>query len=212
MYDWAKNKIVATASGGEAKIMDLEWSPSASSFTAVGLGSGGAKGTTVKFWSVLGNDLVGKKAAYAGRGSVQPMLSICYGGSGDIVLTGGAGGAIHEWGNGNKLLRVVPAHKGAVLTPVRGPSATYSGGEDGRVKMWDAKLALLKTFEIPGGAHTVPPPICGLALPSQGAAAGAHGGDHLLVATRRAEVFKMQKDGRCQVCSGATRVPLIVDR
>ncbi|CAM9397168.1 unnamed protein product, partial [Phaeothamnion confervicola] len=161
VYDWEDQAVVAAADGGGQHVLDAGFAPDGRSVVLCRDGS-------VTFWSLQGRALVPKPAVFPQRGSVggvsvpaaaASQAFMCLGWDNapfsaltlaTIAVVGAADGCLYRF-IGRQLDRVVPAHKGEVLTmstavTTAGAGAgaaavgLATGGRDGVVRLWGPGL------------------------------------------------------------------------
>ena len=121
----------------------------------------------IKFWSVVGNQMVARRGVFNRANSKQTMLSVAFGAPG-VTYSGAMSGAIFVW-SGNQIHTVIPAqHSGhtgltahhgpifsmfTVYNPEDGSAAVITGGKDGTVKFWKAGMVgVVKVHSLPKGS------------------------------------------------------------
>ncbi|KAL5008221.1 hypothetical protein ScPMuIL_013802 [Solemya velum] len=155
VWRWQEGALVASVSGHSNHIFHAEFRPdSDTQFVSVGV-------KHVKFWTVAGSQLVGKKGILTKAGSggdttrMQTMLSIAFG-SNQLTYTGAMSGDVYVWKEHTLLRLVQKAHTGPVFcmfTTIR-DGLIVTGGkellskESGPVKLWDQEMKRCKAFPI----------------------------------------------------------------
>eukprot|EP01119_Soliformovum_irregulare_P013844 TRINITY_DN3722_c0_g1_i1.p1 TRINITY_DN3722_c0_g1~~TRINITY_DN3722_c0_g1_i1.p1 ORF type:complete len:1927 (-),score=428.61 TRINITY_DN3722_c0_g1_i1:16-5796(-) len=137
LWKWKEGIKAAEAPGSKEKIFDVVFHPKKEDeFVTVGV-------KHVKFWKVTGNALDGKKGIFGKTGSIQTILSACYGDN-DDCYTGTISGEIYAW-NGNQCVKVIKAHSGPVYSINRLDNGDYiSGGKDTSVTLWSSDFGSAK--------------------------------------------------------------------
>ncbi|KAH3854417.1 hypothetical protein DPMN_096959 [Dreissena polymorpha] len=155
VWRWQDGTALATVVGHSQRIFRAEFRPdSDSQFVSVGV-------KHVKFWTVAGNQIVGKRARLtdAGTGTsikrLQTMLSIAFGAN-NVTYTGAMSGDVFVWQD-NSLLRLVQkAHNGPIFsmfTTLRDGLIVTGGKEmpakdNGPVKLWDQEMKRCRAFPL----------------------------------------------------------------
>ncbi|XP_060573407.1 echinoderm microtubule-associated protein-like 6 [Ruditapes philippinarum] len=155
VWRWQEGACLATASAHSERIFRAEFRPdSDSQFVTVGV-------KHVKFWTVAGNQLMGKRAVLtdAGMGTdikkLQTMLSVGFGAN-NVTYTGAMSGDVYVWKD-NTLQRLVQkAHNGPVFTmfTTLRDGLIVTGGkempskENGPVKLWDQEMKRCRAFPL----------------------------------------------------------------
>uniref|UniRef100_T1JGP8 WD repeat-containing protein 55 homolog n=1 Tax=Strigamia maritima TaxID=126957 RepID=T1JGP8_STRMM len=161
VWKWRTGVRVASCRGHWFRVFDAQFSPdSDTNFVSIGV-------KHVKFWSVLGAELRGRRGRH-----VEPIptfLSLTFGGN-KTTLTGSWDGAIFVWRD-EKLIRVVTrAHCGPIFSlygssfdglVVSGAKETETENENcACVKLWDSQMTRCKPFRISSpNAKTKPMPM-----------------------------------------------------
>ena len=140
IYDWKNDKIKTSCKGDKSKILDVVFDPADSgAFATVGV-------KHVKFWSVQGQNVSGKKGVLGKRGKLQAFVAAEFVGK-DLVV-GTADGSIYRFVERN-LKKVVKAHSKAVNTFFKTPDYNLiSGGRDGTICFFDASLNKTRSIDL----------------------------------------------------------------
>lgn len=155
VWRWQDGVKVASAPGHNHRIFRAEFRPdSDSQFVSVGV-------KHVKFWSVAGSELVGKRGILtdAGTGTkiktLHTMLSVAFGAN-NVTFTGAMNGDVYVWKD-TTLTRLVPkAHNGPVFTMFTTLRDGFivtggkegSGKDNGPVKLWDQEMMRRRAFPL----------------------------------------------------------------
>ena len=100
----------------------------------------------VHFWQHENKVLIPTRGMFDRTAKIQPQCSACT--LGDALITGCANGQLYVW-SGNKVRRVVPAHRGMISSmQVVGTEKMVTGSRDGTVKVWDRSLEIIRTFDM----------------------------------------------------------------
>ena len=68
----------------------------------------------IKFWTQAGGGFTSKRGVFGNVGKPETMMSVTYGRSGELLLSGGATGKVYVW-QGLTLKTAVQAHEGPVF-------------------------------------------------------------------------------------------------
>ncbi|XP_050404782.1 echinoderm microtubule-associated protein-like 6 [Patella vulgata] len=155
VWRWQDGTKVASCPGHSQRIFRAEFRPdSDTQFVTVGV-------KHVKFWTIAGSQLVGKRGILGDVGSgtnikkMQTMLSLAFGAN-SVTYTGALSGDVYVWKE-NQLIRLVQkAHTGPVFsmfTTLRDGLIVTGGKEvpskdNGPVKLWDQDMKRCKAFPI----------------------------------------------------------------
>ena len=143
----------------------------------------------VKFWCAEGRSLVPERGLWGAEAKVQPMLCCCA--VGNKLVTGAISGHLYVW-RGRRCERVIRAHETLVTALWACPAGVVSGGGDGFVKLYNAKLEHQRSY----GVGEAPQP------PLMAAVKGVCGGldrtgthiTKVLVSTASSECYELAKD------------------
>ncbi|XP_064621338.1 echinoderm microtubule-associated protein-like 6 [Lineus longissimus] len=156
VWRWQEGAKVSSAPGNTSRIFHAEFRPDSDShFVTVGV-------QHVKFWTVAGSTLVGKKGvigevvtASGDPAKMQTMLCVAFGAN-NVTFTGAMSGDVYLWKD-NTLARVIhKVHTGPVFclyTTLR-DGLIVSGGKErrskdgGPVKLWDQEMKRCRAFNI----------------------------------------------------------------
>ncbi|XP_071162130.1 echinoderm microtubule-associated protein-like 6 [Mytilus edulis] len=155
VWRWQEGSKVATTPAHTQRIFSAEFRPdSDSQFVSVGV-------KHVKFWTVTGSELTGKKGILTSAGTgveskkMQTMLCVAFGAN-NLTYTGAMSGDVYVWQE-TTLVRIVPkAHTGPVFsmfTTLR-DGFIVTGGKDppskdnGPVKLWDQEMKRRRAFPL----------------------------------------------------------------
>eukprot|EP00941_MAST-03F_sp_MAST-3F-sp1_P000793 g793.t1 len=147
---WSDARFVAKAPGDVRKVFFASWIKGDLN-SEYELVSGGIR--HLKFWKVKGRILTPKRALFGqevAKIQTQMCCAIITTSSGHKVVTGTFGGEIYVW-TGRKCSSVVKqAHEGAVNSAYAPPdgSCFVTGGEDGRVKVWNSDLTIRAFYDM----------------------------------------------------------------
>ncbi|XP_041352370.1 echinoderm microtubule-associated protein-like 6 isoform X2 [Gigantopelta aegis] len=158
VWRWQDGTKVASAPGHTQRIFQAEFRPdSDSQFVTVGV-------KHVKFWTVAGSQLVGKRGILTTTESginikkMQTMLSVAFGAN-NLTYTGALSGDVYVW-HDNTLARLVQkAHNGPIFTmfTTLRDGLIVTGAKEvllkdsGPVKLWDQDMKRCKAFAISEG-------------------------------------------------------------
>lgn len=99
----------------------------------------------VKFWSLEGRTLSCERGLWGTEAKVQPML--CGTAVGDKFITGSVTGHLYVW-HGRKCERTLRAHESMVTSLWSCPTGVVSGGGDGFVKLYNARLEHERSYGV----------------------------------------------------------------
>lgn len=162
IWKWQEGMLMASVDGHTDRIFRVEFRPdSDQQLVSVGI-------KHVKFWSVAGSQILGKKGILTAAGTggsickMQTMLSLAFGNN-NVTFTGTLSGDVYVW-QGNTLQRlVVKAHTGPIFcmytTLKDGLLLTggkeYMSTENGPVKLWDQEMKRCRAYSLlDGGTKT----------------------------------------------------------
>ncbi|KAK7103893.1 echinoderm microtubule-associated protein-like 6 [Littorina saxatilis] len=158
VWRWQDGTKVATGPGHNQRIFRAEFRPdSDTQFVSVGV-------KHVKFWSVAGSQLMGKRgilgkvdmpAGAASPQKMQTMLSLAFGAN-NMTFTGALSGDVYVWQDSNLSRVVTRAHNGPVFTmfTTLRDGLIVTGGKElpskdsGPVKLWDQDMKRCKAFPL----------------------------------------------------------------
>ncbi|CAH1792746.1 unnamed protein product [Owenia fusiformis] len=156
VWRWQDGSKVCSAAGHTSRIFHAEFRPdSDSAFVTVGV-------KHVKFWTIAGGELIGKKGLLANVGEgdeevkMQTMLSIAFGAN-NMTYTGAMNGDVYVWKNTSLVRIVKKAHNGPVFsmyTTLRDGLIVTGGKEKqggGPVKLWDQDMKRCRAFQLDTG-------------------------------------------------------------
>ena len=147
VYNTETGDMIAESKGHQSKVLDVLFK-SESEIIIVGV-------KHVKFFTLNGRRLKGKKGIFGKKGTIQPIL--CVASLGTNVVTGQYDGTLYLWQGRNCQLRTESKRDGMELVGHKGPvtsiwtmarEGVVSGGKDGVVIVWDRTLTQLKRFDI----------------------------------------------------------------
>ena len=142
VYDWRQGVVQARAQAdGQHKIFALAFHPSdRHQFVSVGV-------EHIKFWTVDGNSLNGKRGLLGRKGLLQHFPCVAYLPAGEAVV-GSANGQLYRF-QGCDLTTSVVAHiRSVVAIHSCGASGLITGGKDGFVKIWTLELECTSEFNV----------------------------------------------------------------
>ncbi|XP_012942464.1 echinoderm microtubule-associated protein-like 6 isoform X2 [Aplysia californica] len=154
VWRWQDGSKIASAPGHSQRIFRAEFRPdSDTQFVSVGV-------KHVKFWSVAGSQLIGKRGIITtienvGPVKMQTMLSLAFGAN-NVTYTGALSGDVYVWQDSNLTRVVQKAHTGpvfAMFTTLR-DGLIVTGGkelpskENGPVKLWDQEMKRCRAFPV----------------------------------------------------------------
>ncbi|XP_055878559.1 echinoderm microtubule-associated protein-like 6 isoform X2 [Biomphalaria glabrata] len=154
VWRWQDGAKVASAPGHTQRIFRAEFRPdSDTQLVSVGV-------KHVKFWSVVGGELLGKRGVLAKTDTVsnpkmQTMLSLAFG-TNNMTYTGALSGDVYVWQESTLIRIVQKAHSGPVFTmfTTLRDGLIVTGGKDmpakdnGPVKLWDQEMKRCKAFPL----------------------------------------------------------------
>ena len=191
LYDWSNNKLKASSKGDKAKVLDVIFAPgSTTEFVTCGI-------KHVKFWSVQGLNVSGKKGIMGKLGKLQAYPCCAFINSSLVVGT--ADGNLYKFVD-RVLKKVVKAHQKAINTfYVTQDNQLLSAGRDGKVQFWDTSMNNIKTIDVAAilGSTSQRPVIKSVCLD-----------DHLsklLIGTEGSEIFEVDVES----CKDLHNGPLI---
>jgi len=147
VWDWEKKVALASEKGGTDKIFQAKWNHVAgkqSEFCTVGV-------KHVFTWTFDGAKLKGKRSSLGGKYALQTFYSIAYSEKG-AACVGARDGSIYAFVDGVCKAVVANAHAGGVLSVDYFAEGLVSGGEDGKVIVFDKNLKVKQSLQFPGGA------------------------------------------------------------
>ncbi|GFS05106.1 echinoderm microtubule-associated protein-like 6 [Elysia marginata] len=154
VWRWQDGSKVASAPGHSQRIFRAEFRPdSDTQFVTVGV-------KHVKFWSVAGSELIGKRGILTsseavGQHKMQTMLSLAFGAN-NVTYTGAMSGDVYVWQDSSLARVVQKAHTGPVFTmfTTLRDGLIVTGGKEvnskdnGPVKLWDQEMKRCKAFPL----------------------------------------------------------------
>ncbi|XP_064600933.1 echinoderm microtubule-associated protein-like 6 [Liolophura sinensis] len=155
VWRWQEGAKVAMTPGHSSRIFHAEFRPdSDTQFVTVGI-------RHVKFWTVAGGELVGKRGILtdAGMGGdaqrMQTMLSVAFGAN-NMTYTGSLSGDVFVWKDTTLVRLVQKAHSGPVFTmfTTLRDGLIVTGGKEpgvkdnGPVKLWDQEMKRCRAFPL----------------------------------------------------------------
>lgn len=151
VYNWRTGALLASWRAPHQRIFVAEFRPESDvNFVTCGV-------KHIKFWSVVGNQMVARRGVFDKVNPKQTMLSVAFGEPG-VTYSGAMSGAVFVW-SGNKIHTIIPAHSGPIFSmftvnaPADGTAAVITGGKDGKVKFWRPGMAgVLKEHALPRGS------------------------------------------------------------
>ena len=139
---WSVPKLLTKSKGDRAKTLFACFIGKDNSCIV----TGGLK--FVKFWTLQGKNMIGKKGQFGKLGSIQPI--VCGTPFTDASLvTGAADGSLYLWAN-HKVSKAIKAHNGGIDSVFSSGNILVSGGRDGKICSWDSDLSQISCFSIPG--------------------------------------------------------------
>lgn len=175
IWDWKKGKALASTRGHSDRIFDVCFNP----FEDNKLVTCGVK--HIKFWSLCGNSLTGKKGIFGKKGEIQSVLCLAYG-TGGVLYTGTLSGDIYKWQENTLVENIAGAHAGGVFTLNATPDGYASGSKDGTVALWDTEFKPITRIDL--NRHSIG--YSGISVRSV-----CWGGERILVGTNAGEVFEV---------------------
>ena len=159
VYNWRTGALLASWRAPHQRIFVAEFRPESDvEFVTCGV-------KHIKFWSVVGNQMVARRGIFDRTNPKQTMLSVAFGEPG-VTYSGAMSGAIFVW-SGNQIHSVIPPHGHSGLTahfgpifsmftvysPEDGSAAVITGGKDGAVKFWRTGMTgVIKIHTLPKGS------------------------------------------------------------
>lgn len=107
----------------------------------------------VKFWTLEGRTLTPTRGLWGDEAKIQPLLCGCC--VGRTLVTGSVSGHLYVW-RGRSCERVIRAHETMVITLWACSAGVVSGGGDGMVKLYNARLEHERSFAL---AEAPTPPL-----------------------------------------------------
>lgn len=145
VYDWKNGIVSVHCSGGESKVMDVDFRPDGLGLVQCGVNH-------VKFHELRGRNVVTRSAILGKKGKLQIFYSIAWAGTRSVVST--ADGHLYAF-DGRTLHQSVKGHEGAVLCLYSCGEGLVSGGKDGFVRLWTPGLEMKAQFEVTQGLHSI---------------------------------------------------------
>ncbi|CAK9107654.1 Echinoderm microtubule-associated protein-like 6 (EMAP-6) (Echinoderm microtubule-associated protein-like 5-like) [Durusdinium trenchii] len=148
---WTDTFLQAKAMAGQNKVLFALF------YGATHLVTGGVNHVT--FWSLHGRVMTPQSGIFGRKGKVQPVLCAApLSGSGGAasasvaglackIATGTVTGHLYVWSEG-EVIKSVKAHERTVNSIHACHLGVVTGSKDGVVKIWDAKLSPLRTFDM----------------------------------------------------------------
>ena len=145
IYDWANKKLKASAKGDKAKILDVVFKPrSTTEFATCGV-------KHVKFWTIQGLNVSGKKAILGKKGKLQAFPTCAF--VNESLVVGTADGSLYKFVD-RQLKLARKAHDKAINTFfLTGDNQLVSAGRDGQVMFWDTSLNNSKKIDVKAVLH-----------------------------------------------------------
>jgi microtubule-associated protein-like 6 len=153
VHDWVNKKMLGSAKVDPAKVFAAEWKNN-NEFATVGL-------KHVKFFTLNGSNLTGKKGTFKS----VPSTAICcchWAFGGEKFLTGTPKGVLLAW-SGNSASKEHKAHTDALWSILTTKDGLLTGGNDGKIFLWDKALTKSKcvvdlsqfTGDFPSGVRSM---------------------------------------------------------
>ncbi|CAK8677759.1 unnamed protein product [Clavelina lepadiformis] len=180
IWEWRKGRMVATAKGHTDRVFDVSWDPASEQRLA----TCGVK--HIKFWSLCGNTLTGKRGVFGKTGDMQTILCVACS-EDQLTYTGTFNGDIYVWRDNNLEKIISSAHAGAIITMHKCIDGFATGSKDGFVKLWDSNFTPLTSLSLLKGGYGYK----GLAIRSV-----CWSGDRILAGTQNSEIFQVSVDDK----------------
>ncbi|GBG25699.1 Echinoderm microtubule-associated protein-like 1 [Hondaea fermentalgiana] len=145
VYDWKNGIVSVHCSGGEDKVLDIDFRPDGLGLVQCGVNH-------VKFHELRGRNVLTRRGLLGKKGKLQVFYSIAWAGTRAVVST--ADGHLYAF-EGRTLHQSVKGHEGAVLCVYSCGEGLVSGGKDGFVRMWTPGLEMKAQFEVSQGLHSI---------------------------------------------------------
>lgn len=180
VWDWKKGKVIASTRGHGDKIFDTQFNP----YDPTQVVTCGVK--HIKFWTLCGNSLSGKKGIFGKKGELQTIL--CLGFASDhTVFSGTLSGDIYQW-KGHSLINVIKsAHNGAIHSIHCGTDGFATGGKDGKLSLWNDDFTPVTSIDLTRTSKGYK----GLCIRSV-----CWEGENILIGTKDGEVFQITVQDR----------------
>ena len=139
---WADARMQANGMGGQHKLLFCQFlEPEVNSHFQ--LVTGGVR--HVNFWKLKGKFFKPSRGLFGRKGKTQPIL--CASTIGNRLTTGTVSGHLYVW-EGHEVTKSIKAHEKSVNAMHACTSGLITGSKDGIVKLWDTRLAPMRTFNI----------------------------------------------------------------
>ena len=184
IYEWAQKRLLASSKVDKAKSTAAIWKTD-SEFMTCGL-------KHVKFYTLKGANISGQRAELGEALAKEAFLCGVYQPGSGICFAGTQNGNIVPF-NGRSAGKVAQqAHQGAVWTLYATKNNLYSGGQDGKVKIWSWKNGVLQSVGDYCDTTTI------TKFPAPGIRSLDMKVDEkmMLVGTRSSEIYEVEKGGK----------------
>jgi microtubule-associated protein-like 6 len=142
----------------------------------------------VKFWTLEGRTLTPTRGLWGEEAKIQPMLCGCC--VGRTLVTGSVSGHLYVW-KGRNCDRVIRAHETMVITLWASACGVVSGGGDGMVKLYNARLEHERSFSL--AEAPVPPLVSSVKAVCGGLDRTGKFITKILVSTASSECYELAK-------------------
>ena len=189
VWEWKKGEKLATTRGNKEKIFCIKWNPHAGDkLVTIGV-------KHIKFWSQVGGGFTSNRGLFGKLSEVENMMCIAFGKQPEVCYTGGGNGSIYVW-NEQKLVKLIPAHKGPVFAIYahEQSEAFVTGGKDGLIILWNAQFSQIHKYSLDkkslskesrGVLLSDCPSVRAISLASK----------KILIGTKNGEIIDIDKDG-----------------
>jgi microtubule-associated protein-like 6 len=134
VYDTTTGALVASGAGDKNRVLHVRFcGDSKAELVTFGV-------KHVKFWTLAGRALTGKKGMFGQKGEIQTIACGEHTKSG-YTVSGTASGDLYLWKAGKIVKVIEAAHAGPVLAMTYVPERDFlaTGGRDGQIKVWNTQ-------------------------------------------------------------------------
>ena len=138
VYDWKNQKMIGSSPVDKARVLDGDWS-SDTEFATCGL-------KHIKFFELNGRNIKATKGLF-GSIKIEALLTMLFVADKKICLCGDSKGNLIVF-SGRSATKSIKAHTGQVWTLFESKGLIYSGGQDGLIKIYDAKFTAKDSIDL----------------------------------------------------------------